>query len=473
MNQFKSLIKDTAIIGFGNIFSKGIIFFLIPLQTSVMSKSDYGIAEMLFNLVNIIIPIFTLGIAEAGMRFSIDRAEQRGKIFFIVNSLPFIGGIILLMIAIPFCLLYVNYRQYIIDLFLLYLCFSLREIYLQFSKGIDRVKLFSLGSILFSFSLLCLTYYLLVIKSLGVSGYLYSYIIANLITCFFMLSYGNLKEYLSVDYKNFDVTLLKAMLLYSLPLVSNLLAWWITSMSNRYILAYFCTLDDVGVYSALAKFSLILTTVYGVFFQSWQLNAAKSINMEGRSDFFAKVHDYYLMAVVAGSSVFLMISNFVASIFIRGNFIGSFQYLPGIVLTGTACCLPMYWGAIYGAMKDTKGAFYSTVCGSLGSVVLNFLLIPKYGIWGAIISTIVSYFIVTIYRTIEINRVIHMKLFVTKHTLGLLILILQAVGMSYFSKTGEIIGLYLFSFVSLLIVYKENFVSLANHVKGLSKVGRS
>lgn len=473
MNQFKSLIKDTAIIGFGNIFSKGIIFFLIPLQTSVMSKSDYGIAEMLFNLVNIIIPIFTLGIAEAGMRFSIDMAEQRKKIFCIVNSLPFVGGLFLVILAIPLCLLYVEYQRYIIDLFLLYLCFSLREIYLQFSKGIGRVKLFSLGSFLFSFSLLCLTYYLLVIKSLGVSGYLYSYIIANLITCFFMLSYGNLKEYLSVDYRNFDVNLLKAMLLYSLPLVSNLLAWWITSMSNRYILAYFCTLDDVGVYSALAKFSLILTTVYGVFFQSWQLNAAKSINMEERSDFFAKVHDYYLMAVVIGSSVFLMISDFVASIFIRGIFTGSFQYLPGIVLTGTACCLPMYWGAIYGAMKDTKGAFYSTVCGSLGSVALNFLLIPKYGIWGAIISTISSYLIVTVYRSIEINRIIHMKLFVTKHILGLIILSLQAVGLSYLSNTGEIIGLYLFSFISLLLVYKENIVSLAKQVKRVRKIGIS
>lgn len=463
--MFRQLLKDTTIIGFGNFFSKGIIFFLIPLQTSVLSKSDYGIAEMLFNLVNIIIPIFTLGITEAGMRFSLDMAEQRKKIFFIVNSLPFIGGILLIMIAVPLCLLYVEYKQYIIDLFLLYLFFSLRDIYLQFSKGLGRVKLFSLGSFLFSLSLLCLTYYLLVIERLGVNGYLYSYIIANLITCFFMLSYGNLKEYLSIDYKNFDVTLFKSMLSYSLPLVSNILAWWITSMSNRYILAYFCTLDDVGVYSVLAKFSLILTTIYGVFFQSWQLNAAKSINMEERSDFFAKVHNYYLMAVVTGSSIFMMFSNFVASVFIRGNFTGGFQYLPGIIFTGTACCLPMYWGAIYGAMKDTKGAFCSTVCGSFGSIVLNFLLIPNYGIFGAIIATIISYLIVTVYRVIEINRIIQIELFLTKNIFGLVVLTGQAMGMSYFGRIEEIIGLNLFTIIFLLIIYKENFISVVSYIK--------
>lgn len=460
MNQANSLIKDTAIIGFGNLFSKGIIFFLIPLQTSVMSKSDYGIAEMLFNLVNILIPIFTLGIAEAGMRFSIDRVDKRKNIFFIITSIPIIGGIILALCALPFAIYLEQYSKYFLDLFLLYLCFSLREIYLQYSKGIDNLRLFSLGSIFFSASLILLSYYYLVIRKLAVDGYLYSYIIANFVTIIFLFYFGGFTKYFSLSIKAYDRALLKDMLLYSLPLVSNLLAWWITSMSNRYILGYYCTLEDVGIYSALAKFSLILTTVYGVFFQSWQINAAKNINMAGREVFFAKVHNYYLMAVVFGSFLFIIAADFIAGFFIRGSFTESYQYLPGIILTGTACCLPMYWGAIYGALKNTKGAFYSTVCGSVASLVFNFLLIPRYGIYGAIISTIISYCIVTLYRVIEINKIIRIKLYILRHVVGLLILIIQALGMSCLSGIEKIAGLNCLVFIMLVIAYRE-FISEA------------
>ena len=44
MNKFNSILKDTIVIGFGNLFSKGIIFFLVPLQTAMMTTSDYGLA---------------------------------------------------------------------------------------------------------------------------------------------------------------------------------------------------------------------------------------------------------------------------------------------------------------------------------------------------------------------------------------------------------------------------------------------
>lgn len=467
MSGLTSLLKDTAIIGFGNIFSKGIIFFLIPLQTAVMSTSDYGVAEMLFNLVNILIPIFTLGIAEAGMRFSVDNAnvEKRKSVFQIITVLPLIGGIILCFLAFPTFVYYQEYQNYFLQLLLLYLCFSLREVYLQFCKGINNLKLFSIGSILFSLSLFVLSYYFLVLKDLGVIGYLNSYILANLLTIFFLFYYGDFKKYCCFYLPNIDKQLLRAMIFYSLPLVSNLLAWWITNLSNRYILAYFWTLDDVGIYSALAKFSLIVSTVYGVFFQSWQLNASKNINMQGRKEFFSKVHNYFVFAVIFGSGLFMILADFIVPIFIRGNFSAAYQYLPGIVLTGTASCLPMYWGAIYGALKDTRGAFYSTLCGSVVSIVCNFLLIPVYGIYGAVISTVISYLVVTGYRIIDINKLLNIKLNFFKHLFGLLILFVQAAVLTYCESYFWLITFNFCVVIGFIIVYYEYLNGLVRFLR--------
>lgn len=470
MGKEYSLIKDTAIIGFGNIFSKGIIFFLIPLQTAVMSTSEYGIAEMFFNLVNILMPIFTLGIAEAGMRFSIDNVKKRRSIFQIITALPLLGGIALSLVVFSVSIFYQEYQNYFLQLLLLYLCFSLREIYLQFSKGIDNLKLFSAGSILFSFTLFILSYYFLVIKSLGVSGYLNSYILANFITIAFLLFFGDFKKYFTFSLVNIDKQLLREMIFYSLPLVSNLLAWWITNMSNRYILAYYCNLDDVGIYSALAKFSLILSTVYGMFFQSWQISTAKNIDMkEGRKEFFGQVHNYFVFAVVVGSALFMILSDFIAPIFIRGNFVAAYQYLPGIVLTGTACCLPMYWGAIYGALKDTKGAFYSTLCGSIVSVALNFLLIPIYGIYGVVISTIISYLVVTGYRILDINQILNIELNLFKHLLGLISLFGQAVAFTYCESFFMLATINSCVLLLLMLIYKRYISEFLKELKRVIK----
>ena len=466
MNKFNSILKDTIVIGFGNLFSKGIIFFLVPLQTAMMTTSEYGLAEMLFNLLNVIIPIFTLGISEAGMRFSIDKANNKKSVFFVVTILPLIGGIVLALILLPVYFLCDEYKQYFFQLFVLYFCFSLREIYLQFSKGINKLRLYSFGSICFAVLLFLFSYYFLTIKNNGVNGYLNSYILANLITVLYLIFCGKLRMYADFSIKYFDKDLFKSMILYSLPLVSNLLAWWITNLSNRYILAYYCSLNDVGIYSALAKFSLIISTVYGVFFQAWPINAAKNINMKNaRNEFFTAIHDYFLFTVVLGSALFMMCSEPIAKIFIRGEFTESYQYLPGIVFMGTACCLPMYWGAIYGALKNTKGAFYSTMCGSITSIAFNFLLIPEYGIYGAVISAVISYCVVMIYRIIDINKIILIDLNMIKHLLGFLCLLIQ-VYVYIFSPDNIIIG-NTFLMIILLVVYYKNFIGLLYAVKNL------
>lgn len=469
-NKISDLLKDTFIIGFGNLFSKGIIFFLIPLQTSSMSKSEYGIAEMLFNLVNILIPIFTLGIAETGMRFCIGDDERRSKVFLIVTVIPLIGGFILALISVPFLVVNNEYMRYFSSMFMLYLFFSLKDIYLQYSKGIGNLKLFSLGSVLFSCLLISFSYYFLIIDQRGVQGYLNAYILSNLLTVVYLLSIGGLKRYFEFSYKKIDKLLLITMLTYSIPLISNLLAWWITNLSNRYVLAYYNTLEDVGIYSALVKFSLILTTVFGVFFQSWQINAAKNINMHGRSEFFSKIHNYFLVAVIVSSSLFLTTSNIIASFFIRGNFFEATMYLPGIILTGTVSCLPMYWGAIYGAIKNTKGAFYSTLFGSVGSVIFNFLLIPKYGIYGAITSTLISYLMVTGYRIVELNRIIQIELYLVKHLFGLSVLAVQALGLSYFSATEQIVFFNSFALIALFMIYRKSFLHFAIFIRHRVKI---
>lgn len=458
MNQYKLLLKDTLIIGFSNIFSKGVFFLVIPLQTFSMSKSEYGLAEFIFSLMNIFIPLFTLGLSEAGMRFAISDEEKRKEILSVITIIPIVGSALIIVLYYLYSSFIPFINIYFREIILLYLFFALKDIYLQFSKGINDLKDFACGSILFSIILLFSSYYFLVIQKLAVYGYLYAYIIANAFVVIYLLLFSKLKVYLKNIHKNFDVFILRTMVIYGLPLSCNILAWWITNLSNRYILAYYYDFEIVGIYSVLAKFSMILPTGFAILFQSWQLSAAKNICCKDRQKFFSNIWNCYVILLIFISVVFMIFSRNIADLLVLGNFNEVYQYLAGMVFVGTISCLPMYWGAIYGALKNTKGAFYSTVSGSIASMAFNFLLIPEYGIYGAVISSVISYCVVMVYRIIDINKIILIDLNTIKHLIGFLCLLIQ-VYVYTFSTNNIFLGNVVLMII-LLAVYYKNFIGL-------------
>ena len=46
MNEKKRLIKNTGIIAIGNISTKLVSFFLLPLYTTLLSASEYGVFDI-------------------------------------------------------------------------------------------------------------------------------------------------------------------------------------------------------------------------------------------------------------------------------------------------------------------------------------------------------------------------------------------------------------------------------------------
>ena len=69
-NRVKYLIKNTAIFTIGNIATKLISFFLIPLYTNVLTTSEYGVVDLVITISTIAVPLLTLNVMEAVMRFN-------------------------------------------------------------------------------------------------------------------------------------------------------------------------------------------------------------------------------------------------------------------------------------------------------------------------------------------------------------------------------------------------------------------
>ena len=68
MGRTQNLVKNTMILAVGNIFTKLITFFLLPLYTAILSTEEYGIIDLLNTLVSLLLPIVTFQVEQAMFR---------------------------------------------------------------------------------------------------------------------------------------------------------------------------------------------------------------------------------------------------------------------------------------------------------------------------------------------------------------------------------------------------------------------
>ena len=94
-------------------------------------------------------PLFTLNIADAVLRFSLDKDKNKDNIVNIAVVIAILACIFEL-ITIPFFHIFKEYSKYSI-LFYIYLStLSLSQIFLTNLKGQEKLKLYSLGNFIYT-----------------------------------------------------------------------------------------------------------------------------------------------------------------------------------------------------------------------------------------------------------------------------------------------------------------------------------
>ena len=91
MSSYGKLIKNSFIFTIANLGSKLLSFFLVPFYTFVLSTEELGVADALVNTVTLILPIISLYIQDAVMRFIMDKENDSGEIIAVAIRLFFLN----------------------------------------------------------------------------------------------------------------------------------------------------------------------------------------------------------------------------------------------------------------------------------------------------------------------------------------------------------------------------------------------
>ena len=124
-NRSEKLVKNTAILTFGKICTRGIMFIMTPLFTRWLSQSDYGTFDLIVTYITFLMPIITLECAEAVFRHLLDAREDRDKKIIITNAvvIDLIGFIICILITTILAVSFEQIRNVVVYFVILVISF--------------------------------------------------------------------------------------------------------------------------------------------------------------------------------------------------------------------------------------------------------------------------------------------------------------------------------------------------------------
>lgn len=400
--KYNKLLQNSIIFGVGNFGSKLINILLVPLYTYKLTTQEYGTVDLITTTAYLLLPIISISIFEAVLRFALEKGENKSEVFSNGVAVTICGSIISSIIFAS--LLFLNVVS-TMQLYLLTLIIaqSIQTLFAQFARGINENKKFALNGIIMTVVTAVLNILLLVVTNLKVDGYMFSLIFANMIGALFLFFSCKMMKYF--DRKTIHVSYIKNMAIYSLPLIPNSIMWWLVNSSSRYFILYFVGPIGNGLFAVANKIPSLLSLLSSIFFQAWQLSAIEEYDSKDKSFFYSRVFNYYSQLLFIATSILVGLIKFVMPYLVEDSFISSWQFVPFLLLSVVYSSFSSFLGTNYIAAKKTKGAFSSSLVGASISILLNILLVPVFGVNGASISAALSFFIVWIYRIWDTRKI--------------------------------------------------------------------
>jgi len=465
MNRYRKLFSDTVILALGTFGSKLLVFLLMPLYTAWLSTSQYSTAELITSTANLLIPLACVGITNGIFRFAAERESDQTAVFSTSIALLAMGLGGFCLLSPLLCL--IDYFSGYVWLIVAYVFFAnVQAVCAQYVRAIDRTRLFALQGILNTFLTILFNVLFLVAFDLGVTGYVLSVVVGNLLTTLYLVFAAKLWRVFRLN--AVSKKLMKELLYFSLPMIPTTVCWLITDLSDRYMVTYFCGAEVNGVYSAAYKIPTIVNLISGIFMQAWQFSAvASSSDEEACRDFYSKVFRGFVSVIFIGAAGLILLSRLLTSLLLNQAYFEAWQYMPTLLCATAMEAVVSFLATVYMVRKKSMHSFLTAMVGTVLNVLLNLLLIPRFGALGAAVATLAAYGAVLVVRAADTRRIIRFDLCLPRLCISAVLLLAAAAVMTY-APAGRL----LWTLAIVLILTAVNAPPLLSSLKHLLKQRR-
>ena len=319
----------------GSVLTRFFWLITLPFFTKNLTPNDFGIVAMIALIGMVAQPIFSLGLSASmgPSYFQCDTNTQKAKTIWTAVLISIISSILLLLIAwafpefLSFIALIPSEYEYLLSLSLISVsltnissCFSLQ---LQFQ---NKSLSFIFISILTSLTSISVSFYLIVVKGLGVEGIIYGQLAGSIINII-VLSCISVK----ISKPDFDKKIAKDLLKLGLPMVPSFGLLFILMHGNKYILEWHSGLDAVGVYSIGFNLGMAMGIVTSGIAQAWYPFFMGYMNKQKSAEkIFGEVFSIYVILVGAISLLFFVFAWPVVWLFTEPSFQNAY-FIVGMI----------------------------------------------------------------------------------------------------------------------------------------------
>lgn len=466
--KYTRLISNTAIFTIGKFVSKLIVIFMLPFYTSCLSNAQYSTADLITNLCNLIIPIAALGVGEGIFREAAGKSQDKEAFFTNGIVIMAIGTAVVGALS-PLLLLIDTFSPYIWLIMGYIIASNIHSVCSQYVCAIGRTKLFAGQGILNT--VICVAFNIIFLAGfdMGIEGYVLSILLGDLLSALFVFLYAKL--YRAIQVRKISKEVMKELLRFCLPLVPSTVFWWITSVSDRYMVAFMRSEAENGLYAVAYKIPTLLTYVVTIFNDAWKLSAVSDAdNEKERAGFYSQIYKYYQSIMFMGGAVLCFFSWIIARILFAEGFREAWIFVPILTVATVFTAFDTFLGSAYFTVKKTGMSFYTSLIGAVLNIVLNFLLIPSYGAMGASVATLVSYFAVFIIRAVTMKKFINFNLYPVKTFVNTLLLGGVALIVTLWGKSiYGMIGGFVLMAASLIYNGRDILLALRAAIAGIKK----
>lgn len=388
--MLKRLITNSAVFGIAPYLPRIISIFLLPILTTYLTDSDYGIIGTVTAYTAALSAFVTLGLTQILFNsFYHYRCQYKWlwkELYGFLQIWIFIFGIIqaiILYLVLPMEAEVNKYSIILLSSFTLLFSSSalLGNTYYQLKQTPLPI---AVRTALSGFITILLNYYLVVHQKIGYMGFFWASCIGTVLinASYIPVLYGRLE--LSPIY-NFKVKTIWRSLKISLPIIPHTYSAYMLNTSNRVVMDRWHTpLNIIGEFNIAQQFSNLMDSFTGAINQAINPMTLNEIRENNPNNIRKLI---YIYAVVTLTATFLM-SLWLKEIFsvLINNDTLNKTYPYAIILIMAQNTKPMYVASsnIFFYYENTTSLLKITFIAGLMSLLGYIVFIPIFGVWGAV-----------------------------------------------------------------------------------------
>lgn len=401
MKQTAKIRKYIALFFSGEVLLFFASFISFPIFTRLLSKDDYGLMAIINLTLSFSVTIGSAGLRDAVLRlFSFYKREGQEKNFYVtlVVGILLAGSLVsVVLFLLVGLLLFVKKIQltsfYLLFFVIVILFFRLFN-FLQraFLRIQEKAKAAVALDIMLRYGSVCLSIVGVFVWH-NIMGFFGGILLAELVAMVFLLA----KPVYRFSEGGFDRDIFKVCLVFGLPLMVENLASYLLSGGDRYVISYFLGTRQVANYSVAYNYceypltiirNALLYSFMPIVFNHW--NAGEKDDVRSGLNLYFKIYLWLVIPIVFGVSAV----SAHGIIFLAGEQYNGLTGLVPLIATGIIFNgMNFVVSAGLVLAQKTMIMLKITLAATLLNFILNIVVVPIFGLYGAAVTTLLSYLV--------------------------------------------------------------------------------